>query len=140
MSFLSWLGRQLFGRRLYVGLAVALVGCELLEPRPLFAAPHRGTQLLSLGIIALGIFLRVWASGCAGAHTRDARIRAPRLVTAGPYAHVRNPIYLGTILIGLGMSGLIGDPLAFALTGLALGTLYFTLVPAEEEFLRTQFG
>src|SRR5437868_4581082 len=135
MAILASLGNKIFGKRLYVGLAVALVGLEVLVPRPLFAGPYIVMHTLAVGCIAAGIALRAWGSGTAGAHTRSSTIEAARLVTGGPFAYVRNPIYLGTIFIGVGMSSLIGDPLAYVMTALAFALLYFGIIPAEEEHL-----
>jgi hypothetical protein len=61
-------------------------------------------------------------------------------VTGGPFAYVRNPIYIGSILLGVGMSALIGDPLAYALTTMVFGVLYLCIVPAEEDHLLRTFG
>ena len=140
MSSLAAIGRKIFGKRLYVGLAIALVGMEVLVPRPWWQAPHIPGQLFGMALIGLGLALRAWGSGCAGSHTRMATIEAPRLVTGGPFAYVRNPIYLGSIVLGVGMSCLIGDPLAYALTTGAFCLLYFGIIPAEEEHLAKTFG
>ena len=51
-----------------------------------------------------------------------------------------NPIYLGSIILGLGMVGLLGDPWLLPLHVAAFAFLYAVIVPAEEEFLRGQFG
>jgi protein-S-isoprenylcysteine O-methyltransferase Ste14 len=134
-SRLAAAGRRLFGKRLFIGLAIAVAGLELLTPKPFFGPGHRLTQSCALLLVAAGLALRAWGSGCAGAHTRSATIEAPRLVTGGPFAHVRNPIYTGTMLLGFGMAALIGDPLAFLLAALAFAILYFSIVPAEESFL-----
>lgn len=131
---------MIFPIRLFVGLAVALSALEWLSPKPFFSPPYRIVQSVSLLVIAVGVALRAWAAGCAGVHTRSSRIEAPTLVTGGPFAHVRNPIYVGTICIGIGMSMLIGDPLAFLFAVVAFAILYVAIIPAEEEFLRTQFG
>ncbi|MEQ1861410.1 MAG: isoprenylcysteine carboxylmethyltransferase family protein [Chthoniobacteraceae bacterium] len=125
----------MFRRRLFVGLAPALVGLAVLDPLPFF----RAGSVPGIAAIVVGLAVRAWGAGCAGLHTRSARIEAPRLITGGPYAHVRNPIYCGTICIGLGMAALLGDPLAFVLSAIAFVILYATIVPAEEAFLREQF-
>jgi len=140
MSFLPTFGRLIFARRLYVGLAVAAIGVEVLSPKPFLQRPYFFSQMLGLVAIALGLVLRAWGSGCAGTHTRSASIEAQRLVTGGPFAYVRNPIYLGSIFIGMGMSAVIGDPLAYALTAIVFCVLYFGIVPAEEEHLARTFG
>lgn len=139
-STLVGFGRRIFGWRLFVGLAVAAAGIELLVPAPFFAPGHRLFQSVAILIALGGLGLRAWGSGCAGKHTRTERIEAPQLITSGPFAYVRNPIYAGTMCLGFGMAALIGDPKAYLLAALAFLFLYLGIVPAEEEFLRRQFG
>ena len=139
-SILPRLGRRIFGWRLMVGLAAAAVGLEWLVPVSFFAPGHRLTQSLAILVAVVGLTLRMWGSGCAGKHTRTAQIEAPQLVTDGPFAYVRNPIYAGTMCLGFGMAALIGDPRAYLLAALAFVVLYVGIVPAEEEFLSRQFG
>jgi protein-S-isoprenylcysteine O-methyltransferase Ste14 len=139
-SILASVGRRIFGWRLMVGLGVAAVGIEWLSPVPFFAPGHRMAQIGALSCVAVGLALRAWGGGCAGRHTRTAEIEAPRLVTDGPFAYVRNPIYTGTMCLGFGMAALIGDPWAYLLAALAFAFLYLSIVPAEEEFLSRQFG
>jgi protein-S-isoprenylcysteine O-methyltransferase Ste14 len=133
-------GRRLFGKRLFIGLAVALIGIALLSPKPFFGPGNRVTQGIAILLVLGGLAIRAWGSGSAGTHTRSATIQAPRLVTGGPFAYVRNPIYTGTMCLGFGMALLIGDPLAFLLAAIAFAILYFSIVPAEEHFLQQQFG
>jgi hypothetical protein len=62
------------------------------------------------------------------------------MVTAGPYALVRNPMYLGTVtgvLAFAGMSGLWPVVLA---DGFIVGVVYAGAVAYEEAFLAGQFG
>ncbi|MGH2671158.1 MAG: methyltransferase family protein, partial [bacterium] len=83
----------------------------------LFAVGRITEQNLRSGIliIALGELLRVWANGYVG-HVKvnwtqkwrgDAKIG--RLITGGPYAFVRHPLYLGTALIGSGFCLIVGS-------------------------------
>lgn len=134
------IGLKIFGKRLYIGLAFAFVGLKALSPKPFLDHAHLMVQLLALLAILGGIAMRAWGSGTAGGHTRSATIEAHQLVTGGPFAHVRNPIYLGTIWLGIGMCALIGDVFAYPLTFIALGILYFTIIPAEEAHLAETFG
>jgi hypothetical protein len=46
-------------------------------------------------ILAVGLVIRFWASGYI--------LKTTRLATAGPYAHTRNPLYVGNFLLGLGI-------------------------------------
>ena len=94
-----------------------------------------------------GEFLRCWAVGYSGVTTRSDRVTAPALTTAGPYAHVRNPLYLGNFLTAAGFSlaftGKLSARRRVALIGLGLGSMaavYATIVPLEEAYLRKTFG
>ena len=57
-----------------------------------------------------------------------------------PYAHVRNPIYLGSVILGFGMVLLIGDHRLLVPSSLTFLVLYFGLIPAEEEFPSQKFS
>lgn len=137
---LAQIGKRVFSVRLFVGLGVAALSAEWLRPVPFFDHRHLGQQALALAIVAAGLCLRAWGSGIAGRHTRTAQIEAPQLVTGGPFAYMRNPIYSGTLAIGLGMALLIGDPRALFCAAVALGLLYVFIVPAEEAYLLGRFG
>jgi protein-S-isoprenylcysteine O-methyltransferase Ste14 len=67
-------------------------------------------------------------------------LEARVLNTKGPYARVRNPLYVGNLLICCGLMILAKD-LWIAAIGLAFffGE-YFFIIRAEEDFLRAQFG
>lgn len=74
----------------------------------LFATASISEPSLRLGvaIALLGEAVRLWANGYVG-HvkvnwTDKAEPKKGTLITAGPYAYVRNPLYVGTFLVGLG--------------------------------------
>lgn len=74
----------------------------------LFATASISEPSLRLGvaIALLGEAVRLWANGYVG-HvkvnwTDNAEPKKGTLITAGPYAYVRNPLYVGTFLVGLG--------------------------------------
>jgi protein-S-isoprenylcysteine O-methyltransferase Ste14 len=137
---LARFGQVVFPRRLWVGLAVVVIAALFVRPQAVFGRFQPAGTLASLGLILLGLAGRAWAAGCAGQHTRDARIDAPRLVTGGPYAFLRNPIYLASIVLGFGMVGLIGDPILLVLHLGVCVLLYAGIIPAEEQFLKERFG
>jgi len=119
---------------------MAAAGAWIIRPGNLFGVYSFAGVILSLALVFAGFGLRAWGSAYAGGHTRGRSIEAPRLATGGPYAHVRNPIYLGNVLIGFGMVGLLGDPWLLPLCLAVLAFLYFPIIPAEEEFLLRTFG
>jgi protein-S-isoprenylcysteine O-methyltransferase Ste14 len=139
-ALLAGLGRKMFPLRLVFGLIVVFAAMQWLSPVPFSAPGYLMLHASALLVIFAGLLLRAWGAGAAGDHTRGQAIEAPRLITGGPFAFVRNPIYLGSILLGIGMSMLLSDPRAFLCTAIAFCILFFTIVPAEEEFLAEQFG
>ncbi len=71
---------------------------------------------------------------------RRRRVYAEDLVTEGIFAHVRNPLYAGNILILLGL-GVMANSLIFHLVAVPLFLLmYHAIVRAEEAFLEKKFG
>ncbi|HEY0798963.1 MAG TPA: isoprenylcysteine carboxylmethyltransferase family protein [Candidatus Baltobacteraceae bacterium] len=112
-----------------------------------FGKPSAFSIAAGLPLAFTGEMLRCWAVGYSGVTTRSDRVTAPALVTAGPYAYVRNPLYLGNFLTAAGFALAFtgGDPALkrLSLVGLGLGTMaavYATIVPLEEAYLRTTFG
>jgi protein-S-isoprenylcysteine O-methyltransferase Ste14 len=125
-------------------------GALLSVPAALLAAfgkPSAASVTLGLPIAIAGELVRCWAVGYSGVTTRGDHVEAPGLVTAGPYAYVRNPLYVGNFITALGFSiaftgnnrfetklALIGGSLA------AMAAVYGIIVPHEEAFLRSEFG
>jgi protein-S-isoprenylcysteine O-methyltransferase Ste14 len=94
-----------------------------------------------------GEALRCWAVGYSGVTTRADQVTAPALVTAGPYAYLRNPLYAGNFITAAGFAyAFTGDlprPLRRLLIGASLAALvavYAVIVPHEEAYLRERFG
>jgi len=113
----------------------------------LFAKPSAFSITLGLPLAFLGEALRCWAVGYAGSTTRSDRVEAPKLVTAGPYAYVRNPLYVGNFITAAGFAIAFTGKNSFLhrnfLRAAALGTIagvYAVIIPHEEQFLQRQFG
>jgi hypothetical protein len=67
-------------------------------------------------------------------------VKDERLTVGGPYAHVRNPLYLGSLLNTVGLLALLGDwRLAAVFLVLALA-IYVPTVKQEEHYLRRMHG
>jgi protein-S-isoprenylcysteine O-methyltransferase Ste14 len=125
-------------------------GALLAVPAVLLAAfgkPSAFGITLGLPIALAGELLRCWAVGYSGVTTREDRVIAPELVTAGPYAYVRNPLYVGNFITAAGFAIAFTGGNSFgkslALIAASLGTMaavYATIIPHEEQYLRSQFG
>jgi protein-S-isoprenylcysteine O-methyltransferase Ste14 len=113
----------------------------------IFGKPSALSILAGLPFAFAGEVIRCWAVGYSGTTTRAEHVTAPELVTAGPYAYVRNPLYIGNFLTAFGFAlaftGKNPDIERWVLMGISLGTMlavYATIVPHEEAYLRTTFG
>ena len=94
---------------------------------------------VSLVIISLGQIWRCWSAGVIGLY-RGENVKALKLATKGPYSLMRNPLYFGNFVIGLGWS-LIAGKFAVMIFVISFVVLYvLVIIPHEEEFLRTKFG
>ncbi len=92
-------------------------------------------------IIALGAVIRTWATAyLQGEIAHDMALHAERLVADGPYRYVRNPLYLGTILLAIGMSVLATWPGAILIVA-GVTVFNLRLIGREESALaQTQGG
>ena len=94
-------------------------------------------------LILIGELIRINAVSHAGGITRTMNVGAPSLCTSGPYSRTRNPLYLGNMIIYLGIVLVAGGEYVFILEGIVF--LYFTfqymmIISLEEETLKKLFG
>ena len=95
--------------------------------------------IIGLALVLGGQALRFWAAGYIPKYRTEV-IGAPVLVTWGPYKWVRNPLYAGNAIMGLGWSLMVGWGWVIAFV-IAFMLLYsMIIIPAEEEFLADKFG
>lgn len=109
----------------------------------LFAKPTAASFAAGLTIALLGETLRLWGVSIVGTETRvTGGVGASQLVTSGPYARVRNPLYAGNMLIYLGMGIASHAWFPWLQAGGMLWFLvqYSVIVHREEEFLLERFG
>jgi len=108
-----------------LGFASAAVFMVLAKPNPT-------TLLIGAVVSLIGLAMRGWASG----HIR----KNDKLTMSGPYAYTRNPLYLGSFLVGLGFTVASGRwLLAILFAGLFLG-IYFPVMRVEASTLVELFG
>ena len=91
-------------------------------------------------IITAGELLRLLSVRQIGAISRTRSDRLGPLVAAGPFAYVRNPLYLGNIALWLGFALLAGLPGLALPVGLLLALEYHAIVRWEEELLEARIG
>jgi protein-S-isoprenylcysteine O-methyltransferase Ste14 len=97
-----------------------------------FARPSWLTLGIGGGVALLGLAVRAWSAG----HIR----KNAELATSGPYSYTRNPLYLGSFLLGVGFTVASGQPLlAIPFAALFLG-IYFPVMRVEATHLAELFG
>jgi protein-S-isoprenylcysteine O-methyltransferase Ste14 len=82
-------------------------------------------------VAAAGEAVRIWASG----HIEKTRI----LATGGPYAHSRNPLYFGSILMALGVAIASASPWVILALVVYLAAFYPSVVRSEAAYLSGKF-
>jgi protein-S-isoprenylcysteine O-methyltransferase Ste14 len=122
------------------------VGLTLIATEPLPFAGESDWDLLldfvGLALAFAGQALRVLVIGLAYIKRggRKKTITADRLVCDGVFAHSRNPLYVGNILLVTGLLLIWNSPLAYAVVLSIVVVSFISIVRAEETFLRGRFG
>ncbi len=131
------LGEWLFSQRSWtpVPFILFLAVCPLGETRRDVI-----TWVPGLFLLALGESLRVWAVAVVGKESRTRGSGVNRLVTSGPYAFVRNPLYLGNFLLTLGATFVSELLWMVPVVVLLYAFQYTCIVRWEEHILSERFG
>jgi protein-S-isoprenylcysteine O-methyltransferase Ste14 len=143
-SLLVHIGNFFFRYRNRIFPVVMAAGVLLLRPR--FPAGsyfwNNVLDVLGLAICVGGQALRVATIGYDYIKRggKGWQIWAGRLVQGGMFAHSRNPLYLGNVLIFSGLVIVFGSPIACAVGIPTVFFIYICIILAEEGFLRGKFG
>lgn len=110
----------------------------VLALRPPLAEEHPtlvALRFAGLGIALLGVLMRIWSMGYL--------LKKAELATAGPYGRTRNPLYVGTWLIGCGLALNAAWPwnvALFAVFNVMFALIYRAQIAIEEEMLSSIYG
>lgn len=91
-------------------------------------------------VVAVGEALRLWAVGHIGVVSRTRSDRLGPLVASGPFSIVRNPLYIGNILLWLGLTLSARLPWLTPVVALLLALEYRAIVGWEEHVLAERLG
>ena len=97
-----------------------------------FARPTFWTLIIGAIVALPGLALRAWASG----HLK----KNEALATTGPYAYTRNPLYLGSFLIGLGFTIAAGRIFLSLIFVIMILGIYLPVMRVESQTLAELFG
>lgn len=125
-----------------------LVGCaalatllgRLLPPPPVW--PELPGRVVGGGVMLAGGLLDLWAQRTM--RSRRANIlphrAATTLVTTGPFALTRNPLYLGNTLLLAGLAGVLANPWCLVAAAFEVWLVTSLAIRREEAHLAAKFG
>lgn len=96
-----------------------------------FARPSWSWLLAGMVLVVAGLSVRATAAG----HIRKNQ----ELATTGPYAHTRNPLYLGSVLIAAGFVLAAKNPWIALAAVVMFVAVYIPQIKVEEAYLRSAF-
>jgi protein-S-isoprenylcysteine O-methyltransferase Ste14 len=130
-------GGWLFRRRtaLPLPLVVAILATPSTQTRAVTA-----TILSGIALTLAGELVRLWGVRHIGVISRTRSDRLGPLVDTGPFALVRNPLYLGNIALWAGFALTAGLPWIAPIIVIMLGAVYHAIVRWEEGLLETRLG
>ena len=137
MTSVTRLGGWLFRQRTWLPLplAAALVLIPPTESEP--AAPF---WIAGLALILAGESLRLWSVHHIGTISRTRSDRLGPLISSGPFALVRNPLYLGNMALWAGFAVTTHLLWVAPVVVVLLALEYHAIVRWEEELLAARLG
>jgi protein-S-isoprenylcysteine O-methyltransferase Ste14 len=130
------LRQRLFQNRSYTPIPFLVVMIIFADPTPVSLAA-------GFCLVAGGEFLRLWGVAIAGSETRTTGpVGGTFLITCGPFAFVRNPLYVGNMMIyfGVGVMSYALFPWFSLIAVCYFAWQYSQIVSLEEEHLAGAFG
>jgi protein-S-isoprenylcysteine O-methyltransferase Ste14 len=109
----------------------------------IFAEPSVMSMIIGFAIAISGELIRYWGVSWAGSETRTTgEAGGTYLIISGPFAFVRNPLYVGNILlyIGIGIMSWSLFPYLQMVAILFFAVQYHFIVLEEEKYLKEKFG
>lgn len=108
-----------------------------------YARPTTFSLVVGFCLALAGEAIRFWGVAVAGTETRTTGpVGGTHLFIDGPFAYVRNPLYVGNMMMYVGV-GIMSNALMPYLVMLACGFFvlqYTMIVIKEEEYLQRAFG
>jgi protein-S-isoprenylcysteine O-methyltransferase Ste14 len=116
-------------------LAIAILAIPSTQTRA-----ETATILAGIGLTLAGELVRLWGVRHIGVISRTRSDRLGPLIDSGPFAYVRNPLYLGNIALWAGFALTAGLPWLAPIIVVLLAGAYHAIVRWEEGLLETRLG
>jgi protein-S-isoprenylcysteine O-methyltransferase Ste14 len=108
-----------------------------------FAQPTVLSLAAGFAVVFTGELIRFWGVSIVGAETRTTgTVGGTFLITNGPFSYVRNPLYVGNMLLyaGVGIMSMALFPWMLLVAICWFYLQYYLIVTREEEYLAATFG
>ena len=108
-----------------------------------FARPNSPYFLLGIVLIVIGEIIRLRSVSFAGGETRTMNVGASSICKSGPYSIVRNPLYIGNVMIYVGFAFVAGSIYVVKISSITFVYFliqYSLIISLEEEALEKKFG
>ena len=99
----------------------------------------RWSSTFGLLLILCGEVARIWAVRHIGTVSRTRGVRIGQLVTSGPYAWTRNPLYIANGLLWTGFVVFAGVSWMLPLVWMVFAVQHTAIVPWEESLLQVRY-
>jgi len=127
--------RVIFKYRSYTPIPFLLVMIWFAEPTVL-------SLVIGFAVVFVGELIRFWGVSIVGAETRTTgAVGGTFLITNGPFSYVRNPLYVGNMLLyaGVGVMSMALFPWMLIVAIAWFYIQYYLIVTREEEYLAATF-
>lgn len=125
---------------IFFGLEAGAFAVNWLAPAPLLP----GGPIWWAGLPLLGLGISLGASAIAAMRRSGTPVDpyepSAAVVTGGPYRYTRNPIYLGLVLIYLGVAALLNSIWPLVMLPVVLVLIDRFVIAREERYLERKFG
>src|SRR5207249_5850107 len=102
--------------------------------------PSLALVVTGVAVTAVGELVRLWGVHHIGAISRTRSDRLGPLIDTGPFALVRNPLYVGNVLLWVGFALSARLVWLAPLAAVLLGAEYHAIVRWEEQLLASRLG
>ncbi len=123
----------------FVCLMIGL-GLDTLWPLPFLAQTLQfavGFTIIAVSILLFGLVLRVFSKSKTSI---DHRKPTTEIITAGPFAYSRNPVYLSMTMLFIGVAVTVDGLWILVMAVPAVVIIHYVVILREEAFLERAFG
>ncbi len=124
------------GSLIFIAVVATILFSSFLFPQRANAASNLILDCLGAGALLLGFVFRISARGYKSENSDNGK----QLVTGGPYAVIKNPMYFGTLLIGSGVIMALFEWWVFPIFLAIFLLIYIPQIAKEEKLLSEHFG